>query len=84
VRHQTQGDIPMPNLPLPPDDLFRYYQRGMLDPDSLMNHILLNLIELDDTLKAIKALLEMMSEEVSHLDLDIDLLAQQSGLPPIP
>jgi hypothetical protein len=71
----------MQNPPLSPDDLFRYYQRGALDANSLMTNLLLNLIELHENQKAYTVLQEMMSEALRGLSLDVDVLARRTGTP---
>jgi hypothetical protein len=65
---------------LSPADLFRYYRRGMLDQDSLVNQILLRLIELAETQQAHSVLLEMIGEELSGLGLDVALIADMLRL----
>ena len=65
---------------LSPDDLFRYYQRGMLDQDSLVNQILLRLIELAETQQAHSVLLELIGEELKGLGLDVGLIADMLRL----
>jgi hypothetical protein len=82
--HQhLQGDYQMSTsqLPLSPDELFRQFRRGMLDPDTLHTQIILNLIELDEKLKAISALLEMALDVTEGLDVDVALLARHLQLP---
>jgi hypothetical protein len=71
----------MPEQPYKPDELFRYYKQGMLDPDTLMTQILLNLIELYEVQQAHSALIEMMSEEISNLSRDIEALSRRTGTP---
>jgi hypothetical protein len=65
---------------LSPADLFRYYQRGMLDQDSLVTQILLRLIELAETQQAHSVLLELMGEELHGLGLDVALIADMLRL----
>jgi hypothetical protein len=65
---------------LSPADLFRYYQRGMLDQDSLVNQVLLRLIELAETQQAHSVLLEVMGEELSGLGRDVALIADMLRL----
>jgi hypothetical protein len=60
---------------LSPADLFRHYQRGMLDQHSLHSQMLLNLIELSETQQAHGVLLEQMSLELTGLGQDIELIA---------
>jgi hypothetical protein len=64
------------NHPFKPDELFRYYRRGMLDQDTLMTQVLLNLIELYETQQALASLLDMASETLSDLALDMDTVFQ--------
>jgi hypothetical protein len=71
----------LPEQPYKPDELFRYYKRGMLDPDTVMTQVLLNLIELYETQQAAIALIDMMSEEISNLSLDIEALSRRTGTP---
>jgi hypothetical protein len=66
----------MQNPPLSPDDLFRFYQRGVLDPDSLMTNILLILIEQHETQQVLTRLLVELAEELDKLALDMEVLAQ--------
>jgi hypothetical protein len=61
----------MNNQPLSPNELFRRYQRGMLDQHTLFSQILLNMIELSETQQAHSVLLEAMSEALSELGEDI-------------
>jgi hypothetical protein len=51
------------------------------DPDTLHTQIILNLIELDEKLKAISALLEMALDVTQGLDVDVELLARHLQLP---
>jgi hypothetical protein len=83
VRHKFRGDGTMMNsqVPLKPDELFRQYRRGMLDPDSINTQIMLNLIELAERQEAIAALLEMAAETWGDLDLDIEVIARHLQLP---
>jgi hypothetical protein len=64
----------MNNQPLAPDELFRRYQRGMLDQHSLFSQILLNMIDLAETQQAHSVLLEAMSETLTGLSQDIATL----------
>jgi hypothetical protein len=61
---------------LSPDDLFRYYQRGMLDQHTLHTQILLRLIELTEMQQAHGVLLGLATEEVDGLDLDVAAIAR--------
>ena len=61
---------------LSPDDLFRYYQRGMLDDHSLHTQILLRLIELAEMQQAHGVLLQLAAEEIDGLDLDVATIAR--------
>jgi hypothetical protein len=63
------------NQPLSPDELFRQYQRGMLDQNTLFSQILQNLIDVKETQQAHGLLLELMSEELSGLGLDVETIA---------
>jgi hypothetical protein len=62
------------NQPLSPDELFRRYQRGMLDQHSLISQILLNMIDLAETQQAHRVLLDAISETLSDLSEDIATL----------
>jgi hypothetical protein len=66
----------MQNPPLSPDDLFRFYQRGVLDPNSLMTNILLILIEQQESQEVLTRLLVELAEELDKLALDMEVLAQ--------
>jgi hypothetical protein len=65
----------MHNQPFSPDELFRQFQRGMLDHHTLISQILLNLIDLAETQKAHGLLLEMIIKELDGLAQDIEAMA---------
>jgi hypothetical protein len=65
----------MNNQPFSPDELFRQFQRGMLDHHTLISQILLNLIDLSETQKAHGLLLEMITQELDGLAQDIEAIA---------
>jgi hypothetical protein len=50
-------------------------------PGHAATQIILNLIELDEKLKAISALLELALDVTQGLDVDVELLAQHLQLP---
>jgi hypothetical protein len=66
---------------IPPDDLFRHYQRGMLDPHSLNTQILLHLIEQAEVQRALMEMLAVSAEDTSKLSLDIEVIASYLHLP---
>jgi hypothetical protein len=65
----------MHNQPFSPDELFRQFHRGMLDHNTLISQILLNLIDLAETQKAHGLLLEMITQELDGLAQDIEAIA---------
>jgi hypothetical protein len=71
-----RSEATMSDQKLTPDDLFRYYRRGMLDQDSLHTQILLTLIDLAVTQQAHTSLLELTAEDLSKLDLDVETIAR--------
>jgi hypothetical protein len=70
----------MTNDLLPPDELFRHYQRGMLDEHTLHTQILLHLIELVRTQQAIKEMMDFDFVELSGVALDVRAIATLLGM----
>jgi hypothetical protein len=64
---------------LSPDELFRRYQRGMLDQHSLFSQILLNMIELSERQQH-AVLLDMITAALSGLSRDVAALADLLGM----
>jgi hypothetical protein len=65
---------------LSPDELFRRYQRGMLDQHSLFSQILLNMIELSERQQQHAVLLEMITAALGGLSRDVAALAELLGM----
>jgi hypothetical protein len=70
----------MSNQPYTPEDLLRLYLRGTLDDHTLHTQIILILIDQAEVQRATHVLLDLMSEEMSQLALDIEALFNQLGL----
>jgi hypothetical protein len=64
---------------LSPDEVFRRYQRGMLDQHSLFSQILLNMIELSERQQH-AVLLDMISAALSGLSRDVAAIAEVLGM----
>jgi hypothetical protein len=65
---------------LSPDELFRRYQRSMLDQHSLITQILLNMIELSERQQQHAVLLEMITAALSGLSRDVAAMAELLGM----
>jgi hypothetical protein len=81
VHHPFSGAwIMMNDQLLSPDELFRRYQRGMLDQQSMFSQILLNMIELSERQQQHAVLLEMITAALGGLSRDVAALAELLGM----
>jgi hypothetical protein len=65
---------------LSPDELFRRYQRGMLDQHTLFSQILLNMIEYAERQQAQAVLLDMITAALTGLSRDVAAIAELLGM----
>jgi hypothetical protein len=81
ARHFNQRSCFMSTQPYSPNDLLRLYLRGMLDDHTFKTQAALILIDQAEDQRGIKALMEIMSEELGRLSAVVDAILGHLQLP---